>query len=82
MLDRLASSGVRIDDTPFIEFAQAGMREICDILERPWRPGEIDPSRRVFDTHYVAMPGTNPVQYETRFCAFADAMGPARSSTG
>ena len=26
MLDRLASSGVRIDDTPFIEFAQDAMR--------------------------------------------------------
>src|SRR6185503_16631370 len=23
--------------------------------------------------HYVPMPGTNPTQYETRFCEFADA---------
>ena len=27
----------------------------------------------MFDTDYVPMPGTNPVQYEVRFCAFADA---------
>jgi methyl-accepting chemotaxis protein len=26
----------------------------------------------VFDTDYVPMPGTNPVQFETRFCHFAD----------
>jgi methyl-accepting chemotaxis protein len=72
MLDRLASSGVRIDDTPFIEFAQAGMREIQAIVERGIARGEID-VEAVFDTEYVPMPGTNPVQYETRFCDFADA---------
>ena len=27
----------------------------------------------VFDFDYVSMPGTNPVQYEVRFCDFADA---------
>ena len=27
----------------------------------------------VFDTNYVVMPGTNPIQYETGFCEFADA---------
>ena len=72
MLDRLASSGVRIDDTPFIEFAQAGMREIQAIVERGSARGEIDVAA-VFDTDYVPMPGTDPVQYETRFCGFADA---------
>ncbi len=72
MLDRLASSGVRIDDTPFIEFAQAGMREIQSIIERGLGRGEID-DEAVFDTEYVPMPGTNPTQYETRFCEFADA---------
>ena len=72
MLDRLASSGVRIDDTPFIEFAQAGMRELQAIVERGVARGEVD-LESVFDTHYVPMPGTNPTQYETRFCEFADA---------
>jgi methyl-accepting chemotaxis protein len=71
MLDRLASSGVRIDDTPFIEFAQAGMREIRDAVEAAivdGLAGEDD----VFDTRYTAMPGTNPVQYSTRFSDLAD----------
>jgi methyl-accepting chemotaxis protein len=71
MLDRLASCGVRIDDTPFIEFAQRGMREIQAVIENGIVRGEID-VEAVFDTHYVPMPGTNPVQYETGFCAFAD----------
>ena len=72
MLDRLASSGVRIDDTPFIEFAQKTMREIQALVEQGIAAGEID-EQSVFDTDYVPMPGTNPTQFETRFCAFADA---------
>jgi len=72
MLDRLASCGVAIDDTPFIEFAKAGMNEIRAIIEAGIARGEIDEAA-AFDTDYRPMPGTNPVQYETRFCAFADA---------
>jgi len=71
MLDLLAHSGVRIDDTPFIEFAQKGMREIQTIVERGIARGEVDMDA-VFDSHYVPMPNTNPTQYETRFCEFAD----------
>jgi methyl-accepting chemotaxis protein len=72
MLDRLASSGVRIDDTPFIEYAQGACREIKAIVEAGIERDEID-AESVFDTDYVEMPGTDPVQWETRFCAFADA---------
>jgi methyl-accepting chemotaxis protein len=72
MLDRLASSGVRIDDTPFIEYAQDAAREIKDIVEAGIARGEVD-ADAVFDTDYVEMPGTNPTQWETRFCDFADA---------
>ena len=71
MLDRLASSGVRIDDTPFIELAQASCREIRDTVEAGIARGEIN-VEQVFDTNYVEMPGTNPVQYEVGFCTFAD----------
>jgi methyl-accepting chemotaxis protein len=71
MLDRLASCGVRIDDTPFIERAQGAAREIEQIIEAAIARGEID-AASVFDHDYVPMPGTDPVQYETRFCAFAD----------
>ena len=71
MLDLLASCGVRIDDTPFIEFAKAGMAEVRTVVERGIARGEVD-MESVFDTNYVPMPGTNPTQHETRFCDFAD----------
>ena len=71
MLDKLASSGVRIDDTPFIELAQAACREIHDTIEAGIARGEVT-LEQVFDTNYLAMPGTNPVQYEVGFCTFAD----------
>jgi len=72
MLDMLASSGVRIDDTPFIEFAQCAMREVKALIEAGIERGEID-EVAVFDTDYVEIAGTNPQQWETRFCTFADA---------
>jgi methyl-accepting chemotaxis protein len=72
MLDRLASCGVEIDDTPFIALAQQATREIVGAIETGIARGEVDMAS-VFDTHYVPMAGTNPTQYETRFCDFADA---------
>ncbi len=71
MLDRLASCGVPIDDTPFIDWGQRSCREVEGIIQRAIARGEIDEAA-VFDTDYVVMPGTNPVQYQTRFCDFAD----------
>ncbi len=72
MLDRIASCGVRIDDTIFVERAQQACREAEQMIEAAIRRGEIGEDA-VFDTSYVPMPGTNPQQFETRFCAFADA---------
>src|SRR3546814_13912609 len=72
MLYRLAGCGVRIDDTVFIERAQETTREITQAIEEGIARGEID-AAAVFDFDYVPIPGTDPVQYETRFCAFADA---------
>jgi methyl-accepting chemotaxis protein len=71
MLDRLASCGVAIDDTPFIDSAQHAAREIEKAIEGGIARGEIDMAA-VFDHDYVEMPDTDPVQHETRFCAFAD----------
>ena len=47
-------------------------RELTAIIEGAIARGEISEDA-VFDTHYVAMAGTDPVQYSTRFCDFADA---------
>ncbi|HEY0625215.1 MAG TPA: methyl-accepting chemotaxis protein [Allosphingosinicella sp.] len=71
MLDKLASCGVRIDDTTFIERAQQFNRELVRLVEKAIERGQIS-EEAVFDTHYVPMPGTNPTQYSTRFCDFAD----------
>ena len=71
MLDRLASSGIAIDDTPFIQFAQVSMREIKAVIEAGIAAGEVSQDE-VFDFDYRAMPGTDPVQHEVNFCAFAD----------
>ncbi len=72
MLDQLAHSGVRLDDTRFVEASIAGMRETQALIERAVARGEIG-NDDVFDTDYVPMPGTDPVQCATRFNAFADA---------
>ncbi len=71
MLDRLASCGVRIDDTAFIERAQKAARELESMVERAIGRGEISEAD-VFDTNYIPISGTNPTQWENRFCAFAD----------
>lgn len=71
MLDTLANSGAEIDDTPMIILAQDAMRAIADVTERGITRGEIRMDD-VFDRQYVPIPGRNPVQYDNRFCDFAD----------
>jgi methyl-accepting chemotaxis protein len=72
MLDRLANCGVRTDDTAFIELAQAYARRAHQLVEEGILRGAIGLDA-VFDTNYILIPGTDPVQYTTRFCDFADA---------
>ena len=71
MLDTLANSGAEIDDTPFILKAQEAMRAIQGAIERGLETGEITIDD-VFDRDYKLIPGTNPEQFDSRFCNFAD----------
>jgi methyl-accepting chemotaxis protein len=71
MLDTLANSGAEIDDTPFILKAQEAMRAIQTAVERGIDAGEISVDD-VFDRDYKLIEGTNPSQYDSRFCDFAD----------
>jgi methyl-accepting chemotaxis protein len=71
MLDTLANSGAEIDDTPMIILAQDAMKAIAGATERGIAAGEIGMDD-VFDRTYVPIPGRNPVQYDNRFCDFAD----------
>jgi len=71
MLDTLANSGAEIDDTPFILKAQDAMRDIQTAIERGIDAGEIGIDD-VFDRDYRLIEGSNPEQFDTRFCEFAD----------
>ncbi len=71
MLDTLANSGAEIDDTPFIVKAQEAAQVIAAAIERGIESGEVSLDD-VFDRNYREIPGSNPVQYDTRFCDFAD----------
>ncbi|MBM3928483.1 MAG: chemotaxis protein [Sphingomonadales bacterium] len=71
MLDQLGHSGVRIDDTVFIDLMLREVRAVQQVIEQGIATGAVSRDA-VFDTAYVAMPGTDPVQYTTRFTDFAD----------
>jgi methyl-accepting chemotaxis protein len=71
MLDTLANSGAEIDDTPFILKAQEAMRAIQLAVERGVESGEISMDD-VFDRDYRLIEGSNPEQFDTHFCDFAD----------
>ena len=71
MLDTLANSGAEIDDTPFILKAQETMRAIQAVVERGIESGEIS-LEDVFDREYRLIEGSNPEQYDNRFCEYAD----------
>ena len=71
MLDTLANSGAEIDDTPLI--LQRPGSDAADRQPRSsrHRRGEIS-LEDVFDRDYLVIEGTNPAQYDNRFCDFAD----------
>jgi methyl-accepting chemotaxis protein len=71
MLTRLAKCGVRIDDSSFVDLAEAANKEIENLIEDAIARGEIS-LEAVFDTRYEPIAGTNPPQYWNRFCEFAD----------
>ena len=71
MLDTLANSGAEIDDTPFILKSQAVAREIQAAIEAAIDAGECT-VEDVFDRDYREIKGSNPVQYDVRFCEHAD----------
>ncbi|MGI8611334.1 MAG: methyl-accepting chemotaxis protein, partial [Sphingomicrobium sp.] len=71
MLDTLANSGAEIDDTPFILKAQEATRIIVAGIERGIDSGEVT-LEDVFDRDYQEVAGSNPQQFGTRFCPFAD----------
>ena len=72
MLDTLANSGAEIDDSAFIGIARAAHAELEAMITQALKTGALSEDA-VFDLNYVPMPGTDPQQWETRFCDWADA---------
>lgn len=71
MLNQVAHGGVETRNTPFIDLARRGAREVTELIER--HVGGTDLSlRALFDIDYVPRPGTDPVQYDNAFADFAD----------
>ncbi|MBN2973265.1 hypothetical protein JW805_14695 [Roseomonas aeriglobus] len=71
MLDQLAHSGVTIDDTQYIELMLREVTCVQSVIERGIASDEVSRDA-VFDVDYVPIPGTDPVQFNTRFNDFAD----------
>ncbi|CAN5329749.1 methyl-accepting chemotaxis protein [soil metagenome] len=72
MLNQLAHSGIRIADNARVDFSIMATEEIGSLIEAALDAEEIT-ADDAFDTDYRQIPGTDPVQYSTRFNAFADA---------
>ncbi len=71
-----AGSGVQTVDSPFITAAQQTADAIRQAFEEALDRGEVMGSD-LFDEQYEEIPGTNPVQFRTRFTEFTDRTLPA-----
>ncbi len=71
MLNQVAHGGVRTGNTPFIDLAMEGAREIVGLIERHLADGTLS-ELALFDTAYLPRSGTDPVQYDNGFADFAD----------
>jgi len=75
MIEQIASSGVEVEDSPYIQAVQEAAGEISRLLERAVRDKRIDlPS--LFDEQYQPIAGTDPQQFTTRFTQIADQLFP------
>jgi methyl-accepting chemotaxis protein len=71
LIDMAAESGIRTEDTPFIEAAIEIGAEIGQLFEAGVSSGKLT-MEDLFDESYRPIPGTNPEQFMTRFTQFCD----------
>ena len=76
LIERIASSGVRVDDALYIEGAQRAAEEMGQLLERAVQERRISLAD-LFDEQYQPLPGTNPQQHAARFNALTDQLFPS-----
>lgn len=72
MLNQVAHGGVITRNTPFIALALDGAREVTALIHKALDSGQLT-SASLFDTAYRPIAGTDPVQYDNGFVAFADS---------
>ena len=75
MIEQIASSGVEVEDSPYIQAVQEAAAEISALLERAVAERKID-AAALFDEHYQPIAGTDPQQFTTRFTQIADQLFP------
>ncbi len=63
--------GVETIDTPMINTCKRLAQDVTNLFEGAIKNGQLDESD-LFDFNYVEIPGTNPVQYTTKFVKFCD----------
>jgi methyl-accepting chemotaxis protein len=71
MLDMIVHSGFAPADRHFVDIALVATDTVAGAVEAAIA-SNILPSDAVFDTDYRPVAGSNPPQFETRFCATAD----------
>lgn len=71
MLNQVAHGGVETRNTPYIELAFEGAREVGAAIEALLANRELTEAA-LFDTDYRARPNTDPVQYDNGFADLAD----------
>ncbi|MEJ5999984.1 methyl-accepting chemotaxis protein [Paucibacter soli] len=76
LIERIADSGVEVEDALYIRGAQEAAREIADQLEQALAARQISEAQ-LFDERYKPMAGTNPPQHLTEFVGLADRLFPA-----
>lgn len=75
LLELSADGGSRTADTAYVDAAVATARAIAERFEQALQTGQITIDA-LFDDDYRPVPGSDPVQYLTRFTALADALLP------
>jgi methyl-accepting chemotaxis protein len=76
LMDVIASCGVKTFDTPYIELAQSVAGLLANAMEKALQTRRVT-IHELFDEDYKAIPGSEPVQYLTRFNEVTDACFPA-----
>lgn len=76
LIEQIASSGVRVADSLYIDAVQQAAGEVSALLEGALAAGQIS-LEDLFDEHYQPIAGTEPAQHLSAFVPLADRLFPA-----